>query len=561
MGSGTFSTSRSFTNFEPTGATQNFTVAITLNDDDGGVDSDVSPVLTINAVNDNAPVFTADGTQSFTIAENSNNGTIVGSAAAIDADVPADTLSYSIFSGDPNNGFAIDSNGQITIADASMLDLDYDNGALVANLVIEVSDGANTTQQSIEVSVSPVNDEVPLFTAGAAQTLTIAENSGNGTVVGSTAATDADVPADTLNYEIVLGDPNDGFAIDSNGQITIADASVLDLDFENGALVATLTVEASDGTNTTQQTVTVNVSAVNDNNPIFTAGAAQALTIAENSGNGTVVGSAAATDADVPADALTYQILVGNPNNGFAIDSNGQITIADASVLDLDYEDGALVATLTVEVTDGTTPAQQIVTVNVSPLNDNTPIFTAGGSQTFTIVENSGNGTVIGSAAATDADVPADSLSYAIVAGDSNNGFTIDSNGQITIADASVLDLDYEDGPLVATLTVEVSDGTNTAQQAVTVNVSAVNDNIPIFTAGGAQTLTVAENSGDGTVVGSAAATDADVPAELLGYSIVGGDPNSGFAIDSNGQITIANASALDLDFENGASSRRSRSK
>ena len=107
--------------------------------------------------------------------------------------------------------------------------------------------------------MSPVNDNNPIFTAGPTQTLTIAENSADGTVVGSAAATDADLPAELLSYSIVSGDPNSGFAIDSNGQITIADASALDLDYENGALVATLTVEVSDGANTTQQSVTVNV--------------------------------------------------------------------------------------------------------------------------------------------------------------------------------------------------------------------------------------------------------------------------------------------------------------
>ena len=205
-------------------------------------------------------------------------------------------------------------------------------------------------------------------------------------------------------------------------------------------------------------------------------------------------------------------------------------------------------------MSDGTNSAHQFVTVNVSPVNDNNPIFAAGGAQTLTILENSGDGTVVGSAAATDADLPAELLSYSILSGDSNSGFAIDANGQITIADASTLDLDYENGALVATLTVQVSDGMNAAQQTVTVNVTPVNDNIPIFTAGGSQTFTIVENSANSTVVGSAAATDADLPAELLSYTVISGDPNGGFAIDANGEITIADASVLNLDYENGAS-------
>ena len=61
-----------------------------------------------------------------------------------------------------------------------------------------------------------------------------------------------------------------------------------------------------------------------------------------------------------------------------------------------------------------------------------------------------------------------------------NNGFAIDANGQITIADAAQLDLNYDDGtPLVAVLTVEVSDGSLTDTVDVTVNLNPINDNAP----------------------------------------------------------------------------------
>ena len=36
----------------------------------------------------------------------------------------------------------------------------------------------------------------------------------------------------------------------------------------------------------------------------------------------------------------TYAITGGDPLNGFAVDASGNITIADASVLDLDFDDG-----------------------------------------------------------------------------------------------------------------------------------------------------------------------------------------------------------------------------
>ena len=71
-------------------------------------------------------------------------------------------------------------------------------------------------------------------------------------------------------------------------------------------------------------------------------------TVAENSANGTLVGTVTGTDAD-PGEILTYS-LVSNPNSLFAINSsNGQITVANGSLLD--YE-AATSQSITVRVTD-----------------------------------------------------------------------------------------------------------------------------------------------------------------------------------------------------------------
>jgi hypothetical protein len=108
---------------------------------------------------------------------------------------------------------------------------------------VRVTDEAGeTAEATMTVNVRLVNDNAPLFAASAHQTLTIVEESINGTVVGQAVATDADLPGDTLNYSIADGDPLGGYSIDAYGQMTIVDASVLDLDFDHGtAQVATLT--------------------------------------------------------------------------------------------------------------------------------------------------------------------------------------------------------------------------------------------------------------------------------------------------------------------------------
>ena len=508
--------------------------------------------LTASPLNLTPPVFMAGAAQTFALPENSPSATFVGLAAATDPDAPVEPLSYSIIAGDPSNAFAIDTSGQLTIADAALLDLDFENGEQVAVLTVQVSDGLHTAEQTVTVNVSPANDNAPVFAAGASQTLSIDENSLSGAIVGQATATDADLPAETLAYSIIAGDPSNAFAIDSSGQLTIVDAALLDLDFENGEQVAVLTIQTTDGANATIQTVTVNVLPLNDNAPPFAAGASQAVSIVENSLSGAIVAQAAASDADLPAETLAFAIIDGDPTGAFAIDSSGQLTIANPALLDLDYENGEQVALLTVQVTDGANAATQTIAVSLLPLNDNQPAFVAGASQPLSIDENSLTGVIVGQATATDADLPAETLVYSIIDGDPTNAFAIDSSGQLTIADASLLDLDFENGEQVAVLSVQVSDGFYTAQQTVTVNVLPLNDNAPTFAAGASQTLSVDENSPSGTVVGQATATDADLPAETLVYSIIDGDPANAFAIDASGQLTIADAALLDLDFENG---------
>jgi hypothetical protein len=86
--------------------------------------------------------------------------------------------------------------------------------------------------------------------------------------------------------------------------------------------------------------------------------------VEENTANTTVVGTVAATDADTAGvnPARTFRITAGNTGGAFAINSSGEITVADASKLD--YESGTQSYTLTVQVSDEVNAAtSQTVTI------------------------------------------------------------------------------------------------------------------------------------------------------------------------------------------------------
>ncbi|MEZ5729482.1 MAG: cadherin-like domain-containing protein [Burkholderiaceae bacterium] len=76
----------------------------------------------------------------------------------------------------------------------------------VYDVTVQADDGAGRTDtQAIAVSVTPVNDNPPVITSdggGASASLSVAENA---TAVTTVTATDADRPAQAMNYSIVRG--------------------------------------------------------------------------------------------------------------------------------------------------------------------------------------------------------------------------------------------------------------------------------------------------------------------------------------------------------------------
>ena len=502
--------------------------------------------ITVNDTNDNAPIITA--AQSFSIDENSANGTAIGTVVATDADTsPTTYQDWTITSGNTNTAFAIDSgSGEITVADASQLD--YETDLTSYNLSITVSDGTNTSSvETVTINVNDLNDNTPVITAS--QSFSIDENSANTTSVGTVAATDADSDAvNSFTWSIADGNDNNAFAINSStGEITVADAN--QLDYEITPTSYNLSITVSDATNTSSaETVTININDLNDNTPLITA--SQSFSIDENSVNGSAIGTVIATDAD--ASPTTYQdwtITSGDTNNAFDINSSsGEITVADASQLDYETEPNSY--NLSITVSDGsTTSSAETVTINVTDLNDNTPVITA--SQSFSVDENSANASSVGTVVVTDADVTATTYQdWKIIGGNTDNAFDINSSsGEITVADAS--QLDYETEPNSYNLSITVSDGSTTSSaETVTINVTDLNDNTPVITA--SQSFSVDENSANASSVGTVVVTDADVTATTYqDWKITGGNTDNAFDINSSsGEITVADASQLDYETE-----------
>jgi type III secretion system FlhB-like substrate exporter len=440
-------------------------------------------------------------------------------------DQPAQTLTYSISGGADAAHFQIDgTTGMLSFLTAPDFEAPTDAGGNnVYDVIVQVSDGQGSTDtQAIAVTVTSANDSAPVITSG--NTASVAENT---TAVMTVTATDSDQPAQTLAYSISGGADAARFQIDANtGVLSFLTAP----DFEaptdaGGNNVYDVILQVSDGQGGTDtQAIAVTVTSANDSAPVITSG--NTASVAENT---TAVMTVTATDADQPAQTLTYSISGGADAARFQIDANtGVLSFLAAPDFEAPTDAGGNnVYDVIVQVSDGQGSTDtQAIAVTVTSANDSAPVITSG--NTASVAENT---TAVMTVTATDADQPAQTLTYSIVGGADAAHFQIDANtGVLSFLTAPDFEAPTDaGGDNVYDVIVKVSDGQgSTDTQAIAVTVTSANDSAPVITSG---TASVAENT---TAVMTVTATDSDQPAQTLAYSIVGGADAAHFQIDAN---------------------------
>ena len=311
------------------------------------------------------PVFTSPAT-----ANAQENQTAAYMAAATDAE--GDTLVYSL-SGTDSALFTINAaTGEVSFMAAPDFEAPGDDGGdNVYDIIVTASDGTNSTDHNVAITVTNENDNIPVFTSP-----TTANAQENQTVAYEAAATDAD--GDTLVYSL-SGTDAALFTIDANtGEVSFMAAP----DFEapgdaNGDNVYDIIVTASDGTTDTEQAVAITVTNDNDNIPVFTSPAA--VSVAENQ---TAAYMAAAADAD--GDTLVYS-LSGTDSALFTIDADtGEVSFITAPDFEAPGDDGGdNVYDIIVTASDGTNSTNHNVAITVTDEYDLIPLSSLDGSNGF----------------------------------------------------------------------------------------------------------------------------------------------------------------------------------
>ncbi|XP_041483662.1 protocadherin-23-like [Lytechinus variegatus] len=453
--------------------------------------------------NDNDPVFVSR--TSTDVNEDEPIGFNVIHIIATDEDSGENgRVGYRIISGNEDGKFSLDSvTGLLTIAHS--LDHEHKRDYELDILATDHGTVQRTATQTLSIRVIDVNDQPPRFEQSI-YTMNVSESQGPGTYVGTVVATDLDSGINgKITYELPEEIARGLFTINSTtGEIRTI--SILDREQKDSYVVTVYAMDGAFPARYDMATVLIFVMDINDNNPVF-APPTFDITLPENQSPG-VIHNAIATDADEgPNGDLIYEITGGDPNNAFSI---GQSTGALSTLRALDREDLAMYTLVITARDQGTSPRSGTTTirVTVTDLNDNDPVFDTM-SYYKSIPENTAINSSILTVVADDADEGLNGDVYYTIDNTTVGLFTIDpEEGEIMTTGK----FDYEKETRY-TFQVTATDsgifGPRSERVQVTIEISDVNDNAPVF-----KTIpiraNVTQNASPNTFVANVEADDKD---------------------------------------------------
>jgi Ca2+-binding RTX toxin-like protein len=526
------------------GANNVYDITVQVSDGLGGTDTQAI-AITITDLNDVTPTITSNGggpAAAITVAENTMAVTTV---VAIDPDTTG-VVTYSIAGGVDAAKFSINAaTGVLTFISSQNFETPADAGGNnIYDVVVRASDGLNTDDQSIAVTVTNQNEAPAITSNGGAATAAV-NMAENGTAVTTVTATDPDAAA-VLTYSISGGADAARFAINATtGALTFIATPDFETKTDNGSDgIYDITVEVSDGLGGTDtQAIAVTIADVNEA-PVITSNggtATAALSIAENA---TAVTTVTASDPDAGA-VVSFSIIGGADAALFSINATTGLL---SFVAGRDFEsatdaDANGIYEVIVQASDGLGGADtQVISVSLTNVNE-APVITSnggGGSASVAVAENT---LAVTTVTATDVDAGT-TLSFSIIGGDDAGLFTINpTTGALTFIAAPDFDVPGNaGGDNIYDVRVQVSDGALIDTQSIKVTVTNVNDIAPVITSDGSgsgASVLIGENASAVTTV---VATDADLIGTVT-YSISGGADAARFAINANtGVLTFVAA-------------------
>ncbi|XP_036069787.1 protocadherin gamma-A11 isoform X27 [Oryzias melastigma] len=465
---------------------KNEVIPLVLTAVDGGepqMSGTMQILITVLDVNDNAPVFTQPIYKA-TVAENAVKDSVVVSVKAEDADHGLNSkIEYSFTNAldDVRRIFEVnEENGEIRLIGS----LDYEKKKHVQINVRARDNGGLTDSCKVIVDVTDINDNEPAIKIMSKSTV-ISESANAGTVVTMINIQDPDSD-DNGKVQCFIND-NIPFALKlmSNNFFSLQTDSELD---RETASEYNITVTCSDEgvpSLSSSVTLTLQISDVNDNAPVFERSSYEAY-IVENNTPGVSIFTVKATDADWKQNARVSYILEDSSVNGVPVSSYVSVS-ADSGVIhavrSFDYEQIKDFRFCVKAQDGGSPPLSSNVSVNIQiqDQNDNPPqvlypVQTAGSVVAEMVPRSADVGYLVTKVVAVDVDSGQNAwLSYKLQKATDRALFEVGSqNGEIrTVRQVTEKDL------LKQRLTVIVEDNGQPSRSATVIVNVAVADSFP----------------------------------------------------------------------------------
>ncbi|MCI4384081.1 hypothetical protein PGIGA_G00034350 [Pangasianodon gigas] len=456
-----------------------------------------------------------------------------------------DPIMYSILSGDPDNIFELNQTSGLLLL-GKMLDRERTDRY---TLIVSASDGRpdGTSTAKVNILVTDVNDNDPMFDPLLPQNLTVLEEQANA-FVGQVKAIDSDLGVNgQVRYRLLSH--ADLFRISADGGIWTAVA----LDREQRERYE-LVVEAWDAAPDPRRasiTLSITVLDINDNSPVFSQ-PSYSVILPENSPPDMAILNLTALDADLNSN-ITYRIRTTEARKLFELNPvTGELKV----LYTLDFEKLSpeeTTHTFVVEAVDSAgsmPPGLATVTVTITDMNDFSPVF----SQTLyqgMVAPNAVKGTVVTTVQAEDQDTKGTAASRVHYKVDlehfpySASIFEVDEDtGNILTR----VNLNEEPNTKFTLVIIAYDDGKPVKSNKTLVEITVLQPSaIPIFTQEEYRFPPISEKAPVGRVVGVILASAIN---QSIVYSIIEGNEGGEFSLNNQTGV-ISTAKPLDFESNN----------
>ena len=490
--------------------------------------------------NDNAPIF-EQPKYWFSFYEDTIVGILVGQVIANDADL--ENISYFI-SQNSSLLFTVDA-----LTGELFTNGTFDREEMDAHIIFVVAtDNGNEisreTTVEVEFTILDINDENPVFNESFYEEFWDEEITTIDTNLITVSAYDNDIGINSeITYSIMPGRDSSHFSINSStGEIFLRDN--FDREIQDLFSITVIATDAGTPPLTGDVNVSIYVLDINDNYPIFNQSNYTAVLL-ENTVAGTEFLTIDSTDIDIDENAEAIYSIVDNFNDTFAIDNiTGVVSLTGS----LDYEQVQFYE-LNVTASDGgnvSLVSSVMVSITIVDLNDNPPILDSS-VYYITIPENAIPGTPIFNIPATDEDSTTNGqLRYYTTSGNNENKFTLDEDTGVYFV-ADYLDREITGSYSIAFTVVDLGPVSFSALATLEIEIQDINDNAPTFDSK-LYEVSISEASGVDQVVYSFSAIDNDIDVNAnLTYSIIDGNVDDAFTIDSSAS-TLNVVTSLDYE-------------